>query len=232
MEEEKRNACIEIMNVLLSHRISQMFSEPVDPIADECPDYFDVIKFPMDLSTIQRKLADNVYTSVGQWKNDVDLVWSNAILYNGSDSYVAIICRDLEKIFENSFQSVFDDALSDWYGQLRSLVDEFGSELKLMSVTMPLRRRRSSSVLEFPNAPLTPVEPPWSWEETARLGEAIRGITEKARVRRLMGILRQMDPQLVAGRKTLDVDLLQLGPATLAALKAEIELRPVTSTIC
>lgn len=35
-----------------------VFDEPVDPVKHECPNYFDVIKHPMDLSTMDKKLLN------------------------------------------------------------------------------------------------------------------------------------------------------------------------------
>ena len=33
-----------------------MFRIPVDPVRDKCPDYFNVVKKPMDLITVENKL--------------------------------------------------------------------------------------------------------------------------------------------------------------------------------
>ena len=52
--------CLEILDELLNHPISRVFSEPVDPVADEAPDYFDIIKTPMDFSTVRKNwMKDN-----------------------------------------------------------------------------------------------------------------------------------------------------------------------------
>jgi hypothetical protein len=226
MDPAERAACAGIMQLLLSQRISVMFAEPIDPVADECPDYFSVIKTPMDLSTIQRRLADNAYASVNQWKSDVDLVWSNALLYNGPDSYVAVISRELEKLFQEAFRSYRDTPPTDWYGRLNSLIEEFGAEVKAISLTTPFVKRRSPSLSGIAGPLPDAADRPWTWDEIARLGEVIRSVTEKATIRRLMGILRGMEPEIVGDKKKLDVNLCELSPVTLAALQAEIGLPP------
>ena len=40
---------------------AQAFKEPVDPVKEQIPDYFEVIKRPMDLGTIRTKLAEGQY---------------------------------------------------------------------------------------------------------------------------------------------------------------------------
>jgi Bromodomain len=46
------------------------------------PDYFDVIDTPMNLTYIQRKVDDMEYSSLQSFFQDVDLMLSNALLYN------------------------------------------------------------------------------------------------------------------------------------------------------
>ena len=41
-----------------------MFRDPVDPV--EVPDYLDLIKKPMDFSTMRKKVADFKYDSFGE----------------------------------------------------------------------------------------------------------------------------------------------------------------------
>ena len=51
-------------------------------------DYPDIIKRPMDLSTIQRKLESNEYQEPWQVCDDVRLMFDNAMLYNKKGSRV------------------------------------------------------------------------------------------------------------------------------------------------
>ena len=56
--------------------------KPVDPVALNIPDYFDIIKQPMDLGTIQKNIENHILTSKEEFAAAVQLVFSNAVLYN------------------------------------------------------------------------------------------------------------------------------------------------------
>ena len=58
------------------------FPIPVDPVALQIPDYFDVVKEPMDLSTIKEKLNNGDYKDPWEFVDDVWLMFNNAWLYN------------------------------------------------------------------------------------------------------------------------------------------------------
>ena len=56
--------------------------QPVDPVKLGIPDYFDVVKRPMDLGTIRKRLKSEEIRSKEQFVELVRLVFNNAILYN------------------------------------------------------------------------------------------------------------------------------------------------------
>eukprot|EP00639_Heterosigma_akashiwo_P009203 CAMPEP_0194603536 /NCGR_PEP_ID=MMETSP0292-20121207/30313_1 /TAXON_ID=39354 /ORGANISM="Heterosigma akashiwo, Strain CCMP2393" /LENGTH=165 /DNA_ID=CAMNT_0039466007 /DNA_START=172 /DNA_END=665 /DNA_ORIENTATION=- len=58
------------------------FEDPVDPVKHNAPDYFDVIKCPMHLLEVERKLREGIYTTLGGFFRDVLLIWDNAMTYN------------------------------------------------------------------------------------------------------------------------------------------------------
>ncbi|CAK9098049.1 Histone acetyltransferase HAC1 [Durusdinium trenchii] len=66
----------------LDQQFAYIFLKPVDPIAMEIPDYHDVIKHPMDFTTIKRRLEGGYYKTMNAFASDVLLVYDNAILYN------------------------------------------------------------------------------------------------------------------------------------------------------
>lgn len=62
----------------MKDKLAWPFLQPVDPIAHQCPQYFDWIKEPMDLGTIKTRLNNGShYKSVLAIMRDVRLVWSN-----------------------------------------------------------------------------------------------------------------------------------------------------------
>ena len=69
------------------------FLKPVDVKYSKCPDYFEIIKHPMDLGTIQKKFPGkgkqalrpsdpNTYSTPSEFRDDMRLVWSNCRTYN------------------------------------------------------------------------------------------------------------------------------------------------------
>ena len=68
------------------------FRSPVDPNALGIPDYFEIIKTPMDMSTIRRKLEVGTYTNPWEFINDVFMMFENAWVYNRKTSRVYRYC--------------------------------------------------------------------------------------------------------------------------------------------
>ena len=58
------------------------------PNQKEFPDYYEVIKRPMDLFKISTKLASNAYNSVEECQSDMVLVFDNACKFNEPDSQI------------------------------------------------------------------------------------------------------------------------------------------------
>lgn len=69
---------------LQSNKHAAPFLRPVDKAL--VPDYYDVIKDPMDLKTIEEKLENDVYKKPEEFMDDVKLIISNARKYNDQDT--------------------------------------------------------------------------------------------------------------------------------------------------
>jgi Bromodomain len=68
-----------MMNSLWKHNQAWIFYEPVDPKKLNIPDYFDIIKQPMDLGTVKSKLNSNQYLKFQDFLYDANLVFENCI---------------------------------------------------------------------------------------------------------------------------------------------------------
>jgi transcription initiation factor TFIID subunit 2 len=102
---------------LKSHKHAGVFNQPVDPIRDHAPkyvhpthcqklcliysiSYFDVIKDPVDLSTMSAKLEEGMYKDRFAFQTDFNLMISNAKRYNTPGSFVHNEAIALEIFFE------------------------------------------------------------------------------------------------------------------------------------
>lgn len=66
----------------------------------EIPQYPKVIKKPMDLSTIKRKLVDAEYTTPDKFRDDFKLMIKNAQTFNPPKNPVHEAARELDRIFD------------------------------------------------------------------------------------------------------------------------------------
>ncbi|KDQ63029.1 hypothetical protein JAAARDRAFT_29020 [Jaapia argillacea MUCL 33604] len=81
---------------LQTHKRAVLFLQPVDPVRDRAPNYFDVIKKPMDLSTINAKLEAGMYADRFAFEADFRLMINNAKTYNltGTFAYNEAVALD------------------------------------------------------------------------------------------------------------------------------------------
>ncbi|KAK3516621.1 hypothetical protein QTP70_022045, partial [Hemibagrus guttatus] len=87
LEEQEENTLRELRLFLrdVTRRLAtdkrfHIFSKPVD--IEEVSDYLEVIREPMDLSTIMTKIDTHKYTIAKDFLKDIDLICSNALEYN------------------------------------------------------------------------------------------------------------------------------------------------------
>ena len=95
-----------LMNMLWKHRDAELFHKPVDPEELNIPDYFNIIKNPMDFSTIKKKLVNYTYSNLKEFCKDMDLVFDNCYTYNGRNTYIGDICTRIKKEYERLFQDL------------------------------------------------------------------------------------------------------------------------------
>jgi E1A/CREB-binding protein len=98
--------CLPILNKLLNDQNGWIFKDPVDPIELGIPDYFEVVKHPMDLGQVKKRLENGFYKELSSFESDVKLVFDNCILYNGEDSDVGSVACALKNQFSVEYQAM------------------------------------------------------------------------------------------------------------------------------
>jgi bromodomain-containing factor 1 len=83
-------------------KFGQMFLKPVDPVALNIPTYPDVIKNPMDLSTMEDKLKKHMYASADDLMADFNLIIDNCVKFNGATHLVSEAALNLRAYFNKN----------------------------------------------------------------------------------------------------------------------------------
>ncbi|XP_041988552.1 bromodomain adjacent to zinc finger domain protein 2B-like isoform X13 [Aricia agestis] len=90
--------CKNLLCEMECHEHAWPFLVPVN--TKQFPQYRKVIKCPMDLSTIKRKLQDSVYKCKEEFASDVRLIFSNCEVFNEDDSPVGRAGHSMRQFFE------------------------------------------------------------------------------------------------------------------------------------
>jgi len=99
MPRYETSVCSLIIKTMERQPNSIPFLKPVDPVALNIPDYFNVIKHPMDFSTILKKLKKGEYPSMNEYVDDVDLVFKNCMTYNPPNNPVHKMGQEMKTFF-------------------------------------------------------------------------------------------------------------------------------------
>ncbi|KAF9192031.1 hypothetical protein BGZ49_003471, partial [Haplosporangium sp. Z 27] len=100
MTREQLKFCNSILKELKRHRDAVPFIHPVDPVALKIPDYPLIIKNPMDLTTVEKKLNSVEYETFEDFGKDINLIFDNCYLYNGTESPVSLAATNLKNAYE------------------------------------------------------------------------------------------------------------------------------------
>ncbi|XP_030647147.1 bromodomain-containing protein 3b isoform X3 [Chanos chanos] len=88
-----------VVKTLWRHQFAWPFYQPVDVIKLNLPDYHKVIKNPMDMGTIKKRLENNYYWTAGECMQDFNTMFTNCYIYNKPTDDIVLMAQALEKIF-------------------------------------------------------------------------------------------------------------------------------------
>lgn len=112
-QEELYEALEKVLNQLRSYgSYCQPFLNKVSK--REAPNYYDIVKTPMDLNTMLRKLRNFRYNSKQEFVDDLNLIWKNCLTYN-TDTKLLIRrnCSMMQKKASSLIPSIPDITIRD-----------------------------------------------------------------------------------------------------------------------
>lgn len=86
-------------------RLVGPFRTAVNPSVDNVPNYFDVVKKPMDLTTIRSKIGAGMYTSGAEFEADIRQIFQNCYEYWTQEDGIWQTCEAFEKYFNEQWAS-------------------------------------------------------------------------------------------------------------------------------
>jgi hypothetical protein len=130
--------CRTIVQFLQRHPRAGPFLSPVDPIALGIPQYPDIVKNPMDISTLSKKLETGQYSNIGPgqttgvspiarmlngpFRRDVERIFDNAMMFNPPDDWIHLAAAQLKKAVLRKIEQAA--ALADQASRSRSLAQK------------------------------------------------------------------------------------------------------------
>jgi len=96
---------LKVWKSLNSHRFAYIFRYPITH--EDAPDYDEVIKKRMDLTTLKKRLEDGLYSNVTEFSNDIILIFNNAMQYNAEHSEIFNMANSMKKFAEKELEIVF-----------------------------------------------------------------------------------------------------------------------------
>eukprot|EP00796_Vickermania_ingenoplastis_P005231 gene5231-3745_t len=87
--------CLAFLKAIADCDTLSMFAAPVNP--EEVPGYNEVIRRPMDLTTIREKVEKGKYTMDSDVEDDVALMIANALDFNSSESELYALAKEMRR---------------------------------------------------------------------------------------------------------------------------------------
>uniref|UniRef100_A0A915NNP7 Bromo domain-containing protein n=1 Tax=Meloidogyne floridensis TaxID=298350 RepID=A0A915NNP7_9BILA len=91
----------DVLKQAKNHKHAWPFQRPVDSIKLGIQDYHNVIKRPMDLGTIEKRLKNMYYYSAQECMKDFEQIWSNCYKFNQCEDDVTLMCKNVENLYRD-----------------------------------------------------------------------------------------------------------------------------------
>lgn len=98
------NQLLHLLNDMQNHTSAWPFAQPVN--REEVPDYYEVIKEPMDLSTMEERLQADLYPRPEDFVKDAKLIFDNCRKYNNETTPYAKSANKLEKYMWQQIKNI------------------------------------------------------------------------------------------------------------------------------
>lgn len=111
LNQHHQEECTKITEELLKIPLFQIF-KVIEPWTIQ--GYLNVIKQPMDLDTVQKRLKNGEYRTKKDYKKDMKRIFDNCKKFNGEESLFSLIASQCQKIFEEMYDKISKNQEEAW----------------------------------------------------------------------------------------------------------------------
>ncbi|KAA3455895.1 transcription factor GTE8-like [Gossypium australe] len=206
--------CEGLLKRLMSHQYGWVFNQPVDIVKLNIPDYFTVIKQPMDLGTIKKKMASGAYASPLEFHDDVKLTFSNAMTYNPPGNDVHIMADTLNKFFEVRWKNIEKKLPVTGTQLVQSKAPS--EDIETSKPMPPAKKRKTTSVTqEIIKEPVKRM----TEEEKHNLGRQLESLLAEMPTHIIDFLREHSSNGTESGEEEIEIDIDDLSDDTLFTLK-------------
>jgi len=102
---EHHEALDNVLTAVQNHASAWPFQKPVSKL--EAADYYDVIKFPMDLQTVRSRLVEGYYSTRSLFVADMSRIFANCRTYNGPNTEYYRCAGIVERFFKGKMKEYY-----------------------------------------------------------------------------------------------------------------------------
>ncbi|PWA73117.1 bromodomain, putative transposase, Ptta/En/Spm [Artemisia annua] len=105
-KQHELNAALMAIRKTMKLEAAGPFNTPVDPVALEIPDYFEIIDNPMDFGTICNNLENGLeYMNSSDVFKDVEYIWYNCLKYNNKGEQILELMKRVKAYFMKNWKA-------------------------------------------------------------------------------------------------------------------------------
>ncbi|KAI9076059.1 hypothetical protein K1719_041993 [Acacia pycnantha] len=209
--------CEALLKRLMSHQYAWVFNTPVDAAKLNLPDYFTIIKHPMDLGTVKGRITSGAYSSPLEFVADVRITFSNAMTYNPPGNDVHIMADTLSKYFEVRWKAIEKKLPRSDPLPLPEKSDTHGAVETARP--MPPSKKRKITALPPSSGVMPPAKRIMTDEEKNNLGRELESLLGEMPVHIIEFLKEKSLNGRDCGEEEIEIDIDDLSDDTLFALR-------------
>nr|XP_010930571.1 transcription factor GTE6 [Elaeis guineensis] len=217
-----------MLKQITRHKWAGPFLNPVEVEALGLHDYYDVIKKPMDFSTIKNQMEakdGSGYKNVREIYADVRLIFTNAMTYNDERSDVHVMAKTLLEKFEEKWLQLLPKVIEEEKKQKEEEARALANMQIAQQAAFAKMARETNNELDELNLHLEELRESviqrcrkMSADEKRKLGVGLSSLSPED-LNKALEIIAQHNPSFQATAEEVDLDMDAQSESTLWRLK-------------